>query len=190
MDAIDNAYHKRHRITILLNETPDTFKIKVKVKETSKTIWYTGIVVGGLIAAGIILFTVLKELFWSQSPQSIYSDAFKKCTGNSRLCDILGQPIKGHGAESSRGRHRHIKYATYMKNGVEHLQIQFYVKGIRNQAKVCADMEKINDKFEYYYLLAETENYPKESIFVIDNRLSNGAPAVQTLYKFQVLKGQ
>lgn len=31
-------------------------------------------------------------------------------------------------------------------------------------------MEKINGRFEYVYLIADTENYPKEKIFVIDNR--------------------
>lgn len=32
-------------------------------------------------------------------------------------------------------------------------------------------MEKIKDRFEYYYLIAETENYPKEVVYVVDNRL-------------------
>lgn len=31
-------------------------------------------------------------------------------------------------------------------------------------------MEKRDGRFEYIYLLADTENYPKEQIFVIDNR--------------------
>lgn len=47
---------------------------------------------------------------------------------------------------------------------------RFYIKGIRNQATVHALMEKKEGRFEYVYLLADTENYPKEKIFVIDNR--------------------
>lgn len=47
---------------------------------------------------------------------------------------------------------------------------RFYIKGIRNQATVNAVMEKRDGKFEYKYLVAETENYPKEKIFIIDNR--------------------
>lgn len=67
--------------------------IYVAVKEASKTIWYSGVVIGGLVITGVILFTVLKELFWSQSPQSIYSDALKKCIIHPRICDVLGEPI-------------------------------------------------------------------------------------------------
>lgn len=88
------------------------------------------------------------------------------------------------------------RYSLFIKDGVEHLQIRlneiwvylnvhilvilllqwylfqnrFYIKGIRNQATVHADMEKKNEKFEYNYLVAETEGYPKEKIFVVDNR--------------------
>ena len=47
---------------------------------------------------------------------------------------------------------------------------RFYIKGIRNQATVYAVMEKKNEMFDYVYLVAQTENYPKEKIFVIDNR--------------------
>ena len=50
------------------------------------------------------------------------------------------------------------------------MNYRFYIKGIRNQATVHALMEKKEGRFEYVYLLADTENYPKEKIFVIDNR--------------------
>ena len=49
----------------------------------------------GLLATGAILFAVIKELFWSQSPQSIYSDALKKCIEHTKICDVLGPPITG-----------------------------------------------------------------------------------------------
>lgn len=48
---------------------------------------------------------------------------------------------------------------------------RFYIKGIRNQAVVYADMEKKDDLYEYSYLLAEMESYPREKVFVIDNRV-------------------
>ncbi len=65
------------------------------MKETTQTVWYTGVVIGGLFVTGVIFFTVLKELFWSQSPQSIYSDALDKCCKHPKICDILGEPITG-----------------------------------------------------------------------------------------------
>nr|SVE93982.1 EOG090X0I05 [Scapholeberis mucronata] len=136
-----------------------------KVKDAGKTVWYTGIVICGFIATGAILFAVVKELFWSQSPQSIYSDALKKCIEFPRICDLLGEPIKGFCDGSGRRGRTNLRYNNFMKDNVEHLQIRFYIKGIRNQATVHAEMEKINGRFEYVYLIADTENYPKEKIF-------------------------
>nr|SVE92755.1 EOG090X0I05 [Megafenestra aurita] len=141
-----------------------------KVKDAGKTVWYSGIVICGFIATGAILFAVIKELFWSQSPQSIYSDALKKCTEFPKICDLLGEPITGFCDGSGRRGRTNLRYSQFLKDGVEHLRIRFYIKGIRNQATVHAEMEKRDGRFEYIYLLADTENYPKEQIFVIDNR--------------------
>nr|SVE85233.1 EOG090X0I05 [Daphnia pulex] len=141
-----------------------------KVKDAGKTVWYTGIVIFGFLATGALLFAVFKELFWSESPQSVYSDALKKCTDYPRMKDLLGEPITGFCDGSGRRGRTNLRHSLYMKDGIEHLQIRFYVKGIRNQATVHAVMEKKDGKFEYKYLVAETENYPKEKIFLIDNR--------------------
>nr|SVE94603.1 EOG090X0I05 [Simocephalus serrulatus] len=148
-----------------------------KVKDASKTVWYSGIVVIGFLAAGAILYAVIKELFSSQSPQSIYSDALKKCLEFSRVCDLLGEPITAFCDGSGRRGRTNLRHITFLKNNVEHLQMRFYLKGIRNQATVHAEMEKKNGKFEYVYIVAETEKYPKEKIFVLDNR--NQAPSFQ-----------
>nr|SVE85863.1 EOG090X0I05 [Daphnia pulicaria] len=141
-----------------------------KVKDAGKTVWYTGIVVLGFLATGALLFAVFKELFWSESPQSVYSDALKKCTDYPRMKDLLGEPITGFCDGSGRRGRTNLRHSLYIKDGIEHIQIRFYVKGIRNQATVHAVMEKKDGKFEYKYLVAETENYPKEKIFLIDNR--------------------
>nr|SVE78598.1 EOG090X0I05 [Daphnia lumholtzi] len=141
-----------------------------KVKDAGKTVWYTGIVAIGFLATGALLFAVIKELLWSESPQSVYSDALKKCIEYSRMKDLLGEPITGFCDGSGRRGRTNLRHSFYVKDGLEHLQIRFYVKGIRNQATVNVVMEKRNGKFEYKYLVAETENYPKEKIFIIDNR--------------------
>lgn len=164
------------------------------VKEASKTVWYSGIVVVGLGATGFILFTIFKELFSTQSPQAIYSKSLKKCCEHPRVCDLLGEPITGFGEESSRGRRKRLRnvfslfdwylylctannlsnsfcrHSFYFKDGIEHLQLKFYIKGIRNSASVYVDMEKINGSFEYSYLIVEIDNYSRERIFIIDNR--------------------
>lgn len=83
---------------------------KCLVKDAGKTVWYTGIVICGFIATGAILFAVIKELFWSQSPQSIYSDALKKCTEFPRICDLLGEPITGFCDGSGRRGRTNLRF--------------------------------------------------------------------------------
>lgn len=92
--------------------TLETFCILL-VKEASKTVWYTGIVVCGFIATGAILYTVIKELFWSQSPQSIYSDALQKCIEHPKICDMLGEPITGFCDGSGRRGRTNLRYINY-----------------------------------------------------------------------------
>lgn len=95
------------------------------VKDAGKTVWYSGIVVVGFLATGAILFAVVKELFWSQSPQSIYSDALKKCTEFYRICDLLGEPITGFCDGSGRRGRTNLRYPEYkilyMLFNIEHL---------------------------------------------------------------------
>jgi len=100
------------------------------VKETTKTVWYSGIIVAGIGATAVILYAIFKELFSGDSPQAIYSKAFEKCKVHPRVCDLLGEPIKCFGEESNRGRRRRIKHSSYMKDGAEHLRLQFYIQGI------------------------------------------------------------
>ena len=62
------------------------------------------------------------------------------------------------------------RHSFHLKDGVEHLQMKFNIKGIRNAASVYVDMEKVNDSFEYSYLIVEIENYSRERVSIIDNR--------------------
>lgn len=50
-----------------------------KVKEATKTASYTGVILVGLGVTGVIFYYVFRELFSSNSPNSIYSEALEKC---------------------------------------------------------------------------------------------------------------
>ncbi|CAH1644814.1 unnamed protein product [Spodoptera littoralis] len=65
-----------------------------KIKETTKTATYTGVILVGVGVTGIIFYYVFRELFSSNSPNSIYSEALEKCKNDPRVEDALGAPIK------------------------------------------------------------------------------------------------
>lgn len=56
-----------------------------KIKETTKTVSYTGVILAGLGVTGIIFYYVFRELFSSNSANSIYSTALEKCKNVSAM---------------------------------------------------------------------------------------------------------
>lgn len=50
-----------------------------KIKETTKTVSYTGVILAGIGVTGVIFYYVFRELFSSNSANSIYSEALDKC---------------------------------------------------------------------------------------------------------------
>lgn len=57
-----------------------------KIKETTKTVSYTGVILLGVGVTGIIFYYVFRELFSSNSANSIYSVALEKCKNVSYTC--------------------------------------------------------------------------------------------------------
>lgn len=61
------------------------------------------------ILTGLIFYTIGKELFSSQSPSGVYDRSLKLCKANSEVVDSLGEPIKGYGETTRRGRRRYVR---------------------------------------------------------------------------------
>jgi len=80
------------------------------VRETTKTVGYSGIVLGGVGVTAVILYYVFNELFSKDSANSVYAAALERCIKEPRVADLLGEPIKGFGEETRRGRRTHVRY--------------------------------------------------------------------------------
>ncbi|XP_037297997.1 mitochondrial import inner membrane translocase subunit Tim21-like [Manduca sexta] len=142
-----------------------------KIKETTKTVSYTGVILVGIGVTGVIFFYVFRELFSSNSPNSIYSEALEKCKNDPRVEDALGAPIKGYGEETTRRRRTHVSHAVYEKDGVKHMRMRFYIKGIRNKGVVELDMKQ-NEYGNYMcrYLLVQLDDFSGKTFIIEDNR--------------------
>lgn len=62
-----------------------------------------------------MFYAILSELFSGQSPNSIYTETLKLCRNDEKLVDLLGEPIKGYGELSARGRRRHVRYVLFLE---------------------------------------------------------------------------
>lgn len=107
-----------------------------RVKENTKTASYMGVIVLGVGVTSVLFYAIFKELFSSNSPNNIYTEALERVKDEPKVKDALGAPIKGFGEESRRGRRNHVAHTTYVRDGVQYIRMQFYVQGIRNKATV------------------------------------------------------
>ncbi|XP_037085493.1 LOW QUALITY PROTEIN: mitochondrial import inner membrane translocase subunit Tim21-like [Pollicipes pollicipes] len=142
------------------------------VKENTKTTWYAFIMLGGLGVTSVMFYAIFRELFSSKSPNSVYSTALQRCASEPRVTDALGEPVKGHGEETRRGRRRHVSHLVYQQDGHNHMRMKFYVNGSRQAGTVYLDVRENPDtgKYEYRYLFVEVDGLSRRVIVLEDNR--------------------
>jgi len=78
------------------------------VFQVGKDITFLVAIVGGLLVAGVLFFSVTREFMATDSPGVIFAQALKKVKEDPRVVEALGEPITGHGEQSGRNRRRHI----------------------------------------------------------------------------------
>lgn len=142
-----------------------------KVKEVGKDATYTVVIVAGIAVTVLMFYMIGRELFSAESPSGLYGAALKACQNNIQVTAALGEPIKGYGETTRRGRRRYISHTEFEVNGVPHMRLKFYIEGPYGKATVHAEMRKgENNKYEYRYLIVETEGYPHRTFILEDNR--------------------
>lgn len=144
------------------------------VKETTKTAGNLGVILLGFGILGAILWTISKELFSGNSPNSIYSSALDRCISDPRVQDHLGQPIKAFGEENRRGRRRHVSHSIYEVEGRKHMFLKFYIQGTRKRGTVYVEMkEDDRGNFQRNLLAIELDDLLRTKVIIEDNRQVN-----------------
>lgn len=140
-----------------------------KVKEGAKDVTYLGIIIAGVGITGIMFYAIIRELFSGDSPNSVYTEALKLCRNDPAVSDSVGEPIKGYGEMSARGRRGHVSHVSYLKDDINHMRMKFYIEGSKRKGTVHLEI-KGNRPHEYRYLFVELEGYPRKTIILKDNR--------------------
>jgi len=137
-----------------------------KVKENTKTMGYAGIMIVGLCMVGSVLWFVVRELFYSDSPSSIYSDSFKLVKSNTEVQDALGLPITCHGEETRRGWRRHVLHQEFLSDNAKLIRMKYYLNGKFRKATVTLEKRaNLRGKYDHYsYLVVELDGYPSRLI--------------------------
>lgn len=73
-----------------------------------------------------------------------------------------------------RGRRQHVSFIEYVKDGLKHLRVKFYIEGAEpgKQGTVYAEVKENPERgtYEFQYILVEVESYPRRTIVIEDNR--------------------
>ncbi|XP_022098060.1 mitochondrial import inner membrane translocase subunit Tim21-like [Acanthaster planci] len=142
-----------------------------KVVQAGKDVSYLGIVIVGIGVTGIMFYAIGRELFASSSPNAVYTRAYKLCKKDAEIIEELGEPIKGFGETTRRGRRRHVSHFEYEQDGVKHMRMKFYIQGPKRKATVHLEVkEGETGKYDYRYLFVELDGYPHRTVILADNR--------------------
>ncbi|XP_038070171.1 mitochondrial import inner membrane translocase subunit Tim21-like [Patiria miniata] len=142
-----------------------------RVVQAGKDVSYMGVVIVGIGVTAIMFYAIGRELFASSSPNAVYTKAYKLCNKDSEIIKELGEPIKGFGETTRRGRRRHVSHLEYEQDGVKHMRMKFYIQGPKRKGTVHLEVkEGETGKYEYRYLFVELNGYPHRTIVLEDNR--------------------
>ncbi|XP_063902411.1 mitochondrial import inner membrane translocase subunit Tim21-like [Zophobas morio] len=142
-----------------------------KVKETTKTASYLGIILLGVGVTGTLFYAVFHELFSSKSPNNVYSQAVERCKSDVRVQDKLGLPISAFGAETSRRRRQHVSHIIFQREGRQCIRMKFYLKGSFHQGTVQLEMiQNDSGNYEYRYMFIQVDDLLQTTFILEDNR--------------------
>ncbi|KAI4494821.1 hypothetical protein M0804_001022 [Polistes exclamans] len=135
------------------------------VKENTMTAGYLVIIAAGLTLFIYIGYTLLNELFSSNSPYGIYKRALKCCQKDSKVLDALGEPIKVYG--EGKRRRNHFSHGLYEKDGIVYLKLRFYMEGIRRRGIVYVEAKNVSDNYELTHIYMKLDDI-LGSVLIID----------------------
>ncbi|NXU88070.1 TIM21 translocase, partial [Xiphorhynchus elegans] len=145
-----------------------------KVKEAGRDFTYFIVVLVGIGVTGGLFYVIFKELFSSSSPNKIYGDALEKCRSHPEIIGALGDSIKGYGEATRRGRRQHVSHIEYVKDGLKHMRLKFYIEGTESgkQGTVHVEVKENAEtgRYEVHYIFVDIDTYPRRTIVIEDNR--------------------
>ncbi|KAG3293736.1 translocase of inner mitochondrial membrane 21, transcript variant X3 [Ictidomys tridecemlineatus] len=152
---------RRKQVSVHRDQRAETaVSTSQKVKEAGRDFTYLVIVVIGVGITGGLFYTIFRELFSSSSP--------------SKVVSVFGEPVRGYGEMTRRGRRQHVSFIEYVRDGLKHLRVKFYIEGSEpgKQGTVFAEVRQNPEggDYEFQYVFVEVDSYPRRTIVIEDNR--------------------
>ncbi|CAH2051301.1 unnamed protein product [Thlaspi arvense] len=136
-----------------------TYHIPEKPVTFTEGASYSLVILAGLGVAGAAGYAVLKELVFQPKEYKIFDKALKRIKDDSQVRVRIGSPITGYGQESrNRAARQRIPNRVFTdEDGVEHVEVNFFIRGPHGAGKVYSEMfrDKTDKEWKYTYLIVE-----------------------------------
>ncbi|XP_031259640.1 probable mitochondrial import inner membrane translocase subunit TIM21 [Pistacia vera] len=136
-----------------------TYNIPEKPVTFTEGASYSIIILAGLGVAAAAAYGVFKELIFEPKEYKIFNKALKRIQDDGQVRVRIGSPITGYGQESrNRAARQRIPNRVYTDEfGIEHVEVNFYIRGPHGAGKVFAEMFKDQEdkQWKFTYLIVE-----------------------------------
>ncbi|KAF5732890.1 mitochondrial import inner membrane translocase subunit TIM21 [Tripterygium wilfordii] len=136
-----------------------TYNIPEKPVTFTEGASYSLIILAGLGVAAAAGYGVFKELIFEPKEYKVFNKALKRIQDDSQVRVRIGSPITGYGQESrNRAARQRIPHKIHHdEDGVEHVEVNFYIRGPHGAGKVYTSMFKdpVDKQWKFTYLIVD-----------------------------------
>ncbi|WCJ22977.1 hypothetical protein M5689_005032 [Euphorbia peplus] len=155
-----------------------TYNIPEKPVTFTEGASYSFIILLGLGVAAAAGYAVFKELIFEPKEYKIFNKALKRIQDDGQVRVRIGSPITGYGQESrNRAARQRIPNKIFTdEDGVEHVLVNFFIRGPHGAGKVSAEMfkDKVDKQWKYTYLIVQIMQ-PSQTQLILESYMP--APA-------------
>ncbi|XP_031110962.1 probable mitochondrial import inner membrane translocase subunit TIM21 isoform X1 [Ipomoea triloba] len=149
-----------------------TYNIPEKPVSFTEGASYSVVILAGLGVAAAAAYAVFKELIFEPKEYKIFGKALDRIQHDSQVRVRIGSPITGYGSESrNRAARQRIPNRIWTdEDGVEHVEVNFYIRGPHGAGKVFAEMfqDKEEKQWKFTYLIVQI-NSPSPAQLMLES---------------------
>ncbi|KAI4338788.1 hypothetical protein MLD38_023801 [Melastoma candidum] len=120
---------------------------------------YSVVILVGLGVAAAAAYAVFNELIFQPKEYKIFNTALKRIQDDSQVRIRIGSPITGYGQESrNRAARQRIPHRFWTdEEGVDHIEVNFYIRGPHGAGKVYCQMfkDKVDKQWKFTSLIVQ-----------------------------------
>ncbi|XP_076923177.1 putative mitochondrial import inner membrane translocase subunit TIM21 [Bidens hawaiensis] len=169
-----NASETRKEVTTF--EDPfdaPTYNIPEKPMTFTEGASYSVVILAGLGIAAAAGYGVFIELIFEPKEYKVFNKALSRIQDDSQVRVRIGSPITGYGQESrNRAARQRIPNRVWKDDGVEHVEVQFYIRGPHGAGRVFTEMFKDQEDKQWKFMYPQVEiNSPSPSRMLLESYL-------------------